>query len=304
VLSIIVPARNSREFTRTCLETILHSVGLLKLKCQFILIDDNSDAQEGILDVFRQHRAQARGHKVEIIRCKTHQHYSGVFSIGLHHASEDVIFFISNDMIVPPRFLEALLCVSALSSDFGIVRGTSNYCDSHPEHVVVPPQPLKSFRDVEAASQTVFGAYGCTYAEDEVLSGDAILIKRALVERIGVLDLRFFGYFGDVDYGMRAHLAGFKLVCAKGAWLYHLGAGHVKREAERQRADFEALHRHRMAMVQAAYQEFRRKWYLEKPETYDDQHTLQHFGHARANAHRVPLKFDFPLSVLGELEYH
>ena len=35
-----------------------------------------------------------------------------------------------------------------------------------------------------------------------------------------------FGYFGDIDYGVRAHLAGFKLVCAKGAWLFH-ETGHA-----------------------------------------------------------------------------
>jgi 2,4-dienoyl-CoA reductase-like NADH-dependent reductase (Old Yellow Enzyme family) len=46
-----------------------------------------------------------------------------------------------------------------------------------------------------------------------------------------VPDLRFFGYFGDVGFGLRAHLAGFKLVCAKGAWLWHRRAGHVMADA-------------------------------------------------------------------------
>ena len=302
--SIIVPARNSRDFTQTCLGSILHAVSLLKLDCEFVLIDDESDPAEGILDVFREFRERAKGHAVKIIRSRTHQHYSGVFSIGLHHSTHDLIFFISNDMIVPARFLQGLLLVSALSPQFGVVRGTSNWCDNHPQHAIEPPDPPRSYKDVEGFAQSVFAANACTFVEDELLSGDAILLKRSVVERIGVLDLRFFGYFGDIDYGMRAHLAGFKLVCARGAWLFHEGAGHVKRDIARTGRLAEELHRRRMEMVEAAFQEFRRKWHIESPASYDSSVPTHYFRHAETNAGRVPLKVDFPLSVLDDLEYH
>jgi GT2 family glycosyltransferase len=203
VVSIIVPARNNGDFTASCLGTILHSLTRLNLNAEFILVDDASEADERILDVFRQHRANAVGHSCKIVRSKKWQHYSGVFSIGLSLATRDVIFFISNDMFVTPTFLEALLLVSALSRDFGIVRGTSNHADSHPEHAVPAPESATTYRELEAFSRSVFASSACRYAEDRVLSGDAILVKRAVVERIGVLDLRFFGFFGDIDYGMR-----------------------------------------------------------------------------------------------------
>ena len=142
------------------------------------------------------------------------------------------------------------------------MRGTSNYCDSHPEHQIAPPQPPKTYPDIDNFSRNQLSAHGCAYVEDKLLSGDAILVKRALVEKIGVLDLRFFGYFGDLDYGMRAQLAGFKLVCAKGAWLYHEGAGHLKGQAQAKGVPYTDLHAKRMALVDAAYQEFRAKWHL------------------------------------------
>ena len=104
------------------------------------------------------------------MRAKRHLHYTGVFSHGLRLATRDLIFFISNDMIVPPRFLEALLLVSSLSRDIGIVRGTSNHTDSHPEHTVPPPQTPKTFADVDSFSQAVFRANGCLYTEFKVLS--------------------------------------------------------------------------------------------------------------------------------------
>lgn len=302
--SIIVPARNHAQFTATCLGTILYSVSRLKLACEFILIDDASDPEERILDIFRDHRAKATGHDCKIVRSNKHQHYSGVFSIGLTQATRDLIFFISNDMITTPSFFEGLLLVSSLSRDFGIVRGTSNYTDSHPEHQIAPPQPLKTYPDIENFSRAQLASHGCAYVEDKLLSGDAILVKRALVERIGVLDLRFFGYFGDLEYGMRAQLAGFKLVCAKGAWLYHEGAGHLKGQAQAKGVPYSELHAKRMALVDAAYQEFRAKWHLEGYMPWQTRQSTEFVNRAMANAEKVALKYDFPASATDDLEFH
>ena len=306
--SIIVPARNNAEITARCLGTILLSVNRLQLNCEFVLVDDASAPEENILDVFALHRANAAasGHQTKIIRSHKHQHYSGVFSIGLHHATRDAIFFISNDMVVTTSFLQALLLVSALSHNFGIVRGTSNYVDTHPEHVIAPKQPLATYPEIDAFSRNVFSANGCRYVEDKTLSGDAILLKRPLVERIGVLDLRFFGYFGDIDYGMRAHLAGFKLVCAKGAWLHHDGSGHLTHQIKQGTLSFEKARENRYELVESAYQEFRKKWDFTTPEKWsvNVSEELPFFEHARAHADRIALKYDFPAAALNDLEIH
>jgi len=304
VPSIIVPARNNQALTSNCLASILLSVSRLNLSCEFILIDDASEEGENIIDVFQQHRANAT-HHCKIVRTRKHQHYSGVFSIGLHLSTHDVIFFISNDMLVTPSFLEGLLLVSSLSRDIGVVRGTSNYTDSHPEHQVEPPQPVKTYPEIESFSRNQFSAKGCSYAEDILLSGDAVLVKRSLVERIGVLDQRFFGYFGDIDYGMRAQLAGFKLVCAKGAWLYHEGAGHLKRQLQSNpQIKYEQLHAKRMALVEAAFQEFRHKWHVEGGESAAGLRSAEFIRKGLANGDRVALKYDFPQSVMDDVEFY
>ena len=302
--SIIVPARNHPQFTATCLGSILYSMSRLNLKCEFILIDDASDPGEGILDVFRSHRANSTGHTFKIIRSNKHQHYSGVFSIGLNNATRDLIFFISNDMVTTTSFFEAQLLVSSLSREIGIVRGTSNYTDSHPEYQVAPPDRLKTYPDIDQFSRHQFNTHTCSFAEDVLLSGDAILLKRALVEKIGVLDLRFFGYFGDLDYGMRAQLAGFKLVCAKGAWLYHEGGGHLKAQAQAKGIPYTDLHAKRLALVDAAYQEFRAKWHLGGQQAWEVRQSVDFISQAKANADRVALKYDFPASTNEDLEFH
>ena len=105
----------------------------------------------------------------------------------------------------------------------------------------------------------MFEINGLAFTEDQVLSGDSILVKRAVLERIGVMDTQFFGYFGDVDFGLRCHLAGFKLICAKGAWLRHEGAGHIKTEADRTKRGFGAVQ-------SDAHAARRRRLYVISPE--------------------------------------
>lgn len=305
--SFIVPARNNPVLTASCLSTLLVSVQQLNWSCEFILIDDESPLAENILDVFRRHRAEAVGHEVKIIRSRKRQHYSGVFSIGLHHATRDPIFFISNDMFVTRTFLEALYLVARRSPILGIVRGTSNHTDSHPEHQVPINPPPQAYGEVDAFSRNVFRQFGNAFVEDQLLSGDAILIQRALVQRIGVLDLRFFGYFGDIDYGLRAQRAGFRLVCAKGAWLFHQGGGHIWQEMALEKRGIDEVMARRLAMVDAAYQEFRKKWNVATPEHWgagNDVDPIKLLNGARAHAEGIPLKYDFPLSVLDDLEFY
>jgi GT2 family glycosyltransferase len=305
VPSVILPARNGFEQTSICLASLLFSVTRLDLKCEFILVDDSSEEHERIQEVFRKHRENATGHETQIIRARKHQHYTRAFATGLHFATRDVVFFISNDMVITPYFLQALLLVSSLSREIGIVRGTSNYVDSHPEHIVRPAEILKDYRSVENFSQRVFAAQGCASVEDKILSGDAVLIKRELIDRIGVLDMRYFGYFGDIDYGMRTHLAGFKLICARGAWLLHEGGGYVKREMLRDGITVDQARDKRLTLVEDAYGEFRRKWHIEQPERWDGgihAGSIDFNKLARDHAQHVPLRYDFPLAAMNDLE--
>ncbi|MEI7932713.1 MAG: glycosyltransferase [Alphaproteobacteria bacterium] len=260
MLSVIIPARNNPRATADCVRSAIHSLYMLGLKCQIILIDDFSDPADGMLEVFRGLREFGKSqHDFTIVRTARNEHYTGVFAIGLSLVERHDAFFLSNDMMITPSFFSAVLGVAELSPDFGIVRGTSAYTDCHPEHEV-PGPALNSYDDIKAFSRTVYEQKGLTYTEDNRLSGDAVLIRRPLLDAIGVFDPRFFSYFGDLDYGMRADLAGFKLVCAKGAWLHHAGEGYIRSEARARNADLAQLRAKRTAVVNEAYRIFRDKW--------------------------------------------
>ena len=54
-----------------------------------------------------------------------------------------------------------------------------------------------------------------------IVWGVAMLIRRNLIDRIGLLDDRFFAYCEDIDYSIRSVAAGFRMFLVEGAVVYH-----------------------------------------------------------------------------------
>ena len=221
LISFILPARNARQWTERALFTIAHSIDAAlqwRERVECILIDDNSDAELGVAAVMTRFREQTKLPTRRSYSSKRHQHYCGVFAAGLSLARGGKVFFLSNDMVFTPAFFGTRWDVSNLDPTIGIVRGTSNFTDSHTEHQVLLPFPLRGVcPDVLLFSEFAARWWKQEFVEDRLLSGDAVLINRSLIDAIGVIDRRFFGYFGDIDYGFCGHCrAGFKMVCAEG----------------------------------------------------------------------------------------
>ena len=250
-----MPARGAAGLTQLCLGSLLFSLRHFPGRHEVLLIDDASPGED-IQTLFQDFRLKSP-QPVRIFRFEERVHYTGVFNLGLAHAQGDRIFFLSNDMQLTPHFLNTLAGVAGLRQDIACVRGTSTYTDSFPEYKVVPPFPPRGYEDVLAFSQYVSNHHGLAYRPDRLFSGDAVMLKRSILDRIGGFDPQFFGYYSDFDFGLRAQRAGFQLVCALGAWLQHEGAGHVKAAPEA-----------RDELIQADYLKFRAKWGPQLPEQH------------------------------------
>lgn len=267
VLSVFVPARNAPELLARCLVSLRRTFEApgVPSGVEFILLDDASDA--GITELFLEFRRAVEG-PVVIIRMREHQHYSRACAIGMSIARGAQFLLVSHDMVIAPDYVRTLMQVAALEPAIGIVRGTADYVDCFPNHEIKPPMALRNLNHVLAFSELVASYHGLAHEDDPFLTGDAMLIKRSVLDRIGVMDRRYFGYFGDIDYGLRAQRAGLRLVCAKGAWLHHVGAGYYKEQAARTGEELASIHAARMQVVAAAYSAFRDKWDTSLPPEY------------------------------------
>jgi GT2 family glycosyltransferase len=224
-----------------------------------VLLIDDAGSDPRIADIFSDFQQKTKW-PTRIFRLRKRGHYTGVFNLALAKCEGERLFFLSNDMQVTPSFLTAQLGVLGLSDDIAAVRGTSQYTDSFPHHKVVPPFPSRGYDDILDFSRYVFEYHALAYEEDRLFSGDAVLMRRSVLSRLGGFDPRFFGYYSDFDYGLRAQKAGFRLVCAKGAWLHHEGAGHIKDESVREDKSLDSVSARRNELIQADYLLFREKW--------------------------------------------
>ena len=187
---------------------------------ELILVDDYSP--EDTRTIFLQ--AQETHNNTRIFGFDENKEYSGSLNTILSHAQGDLVLFLSNDIYVTPSYLRELLHAAQLNPTYGIVRGCSNFVDNGlATHNIPLPSNL---RDLDWPDLAEFAANieqndtgKCLI--DAYLTGDAFLVTRAVIDKIGTFDPLFYGYFADTDYGLRARIAGFKLVFAGGAYAFH-----------------------------------------------------------------------------------
>jgi GT2 family glycosyltransferase len=267
MLSIVMLARNVPEAAANCLRSLLAAVASLGIESQveYLLVDDASEPGKEVFPLMLGVREHTRA-PVRVLRFSVRQHYTNALAHAFSIVEGQSILFISHDMIVAPAYLRTLLAVAELDPSFGIIRGTSTYVDCFPHHVIRPAHPLRSFNDIFAFSEGLSAQCGLRWEEDRFLIGDSMLIQPAVLKKVGVFDPRYYGYFGDIDYGLRVQRAGFKLICAKGAWLVHEGAAHDRNEAPE--GDLAKTYAARVQIVFQSYAEFRHKWDLSMPAVY------------------------------------
>ena len=289
-------ARNVRKSAEQCLHSLQLSIHKLSLESQveYVLADDASDAGLEVAPAMVEFRNRTRA-PVTVLRFTTRQHYSKAMAHVFSVATGDMVLFVSHDMLVTPAYIRTLLAVAAMDKSFGIVRGTSTFVDCFPQHVIKPAMPPRSMDDVFDFSEYVANFFGMATEPDALLTGDSMLIQRAVFDKIGVFDSKYYGYFGDIDFGVRAVRAGFKMVCAKGAWLLHEGAAFYRQQGAG--TDGKAVHEARMKVVNAAYLVFRDKWDRNLPPQYQTFAQIDYGAIARGPA---PVGGEFEKPILPD----
>ncbi|MBC7802559.1 MAG: glycosyltransferase family 2 protein [Candidatus Parcubacteria bacterium] len=256
-VSVGMAAHGNAQTTRNALQALLASAAG---DYELILVDDVSP--DDTLDVFREVRNLHRN--ARIYSFNRNLDYCESVNAFLSHARGDTLIFLSNDIFASPAYLRILTQSAAAHPDCGILRGCSNFVDKGtPAHMV--PMAAAGTREsyFEFAQEIARRHEGGSLIDERYLVGDAFLVKRAVIDRIGTFDTRFVGYFGDVDFGLRAQIAGFRVVLERRAFAFHQKHGNIaylSPEAQQERWQ------RRRAKVAAAADAFVDKYALQLTE--------------------------------------
>jgi GT2 family glycosyltransferase len=188
---------------------------------ELILVDDCSPDQGEIRQVFAEVRAQHK--RTRIFTFEENLEYSGSLNAILSHAQGEWILFLSNDIFVTPSYLRELLFLANTAPKAGIIRGVANFVDNNglSTHNIPGCETVNNYLTLFQFGEKIEREYKSKFLVDSFLTGDAFMVRRAVLDKIGTFDPLFFGYFADHDFGIRARIAGFELLLAQGAFAFH-----------------------------------------------------------------------------------
>lgn len=219
-VDIIVCIHNALEDARACLFSILeHTSPPYKL----IIVDDGSTLPTSsfLLEFAIKNDAL-------LIRNDNAKRYTAAANQGLHAATGEYIALLNSDTIVSAGWLDRLILCAESDETIGLVGPLSNTASwqSIPEYEVNgdwASNPLPKGIGTATMAEIVARYSARLYPRMPFLNGFCLLIRRAVIDKVGYFDeLNFpYGYGEENDYCLRARAAGWLLALADDVYVYH-----------------------------------------------------------------------------------
>jgi GT2 family glycosyltransferase len=211
---------NQQAHTLHCLESLCR---MTYPNFRLLLVDNGST--DGTVEAVRERFPQ-----VELIINPKNLGFSGGFNAGLAHAlaqGAPWVFMINNDTYVAPDLLDELMAYSEVTG-VGML-GPKIYSAELPDHIwsVGGERSFWTYEMVATGDGQVDRGQWEQPRERDYLVGCALLIKRSLLENVGLFDAVTFDpiYYEDTDFSLRARQVGYRLLLVPSARMWHKGVG-------------------------------------------------------------------------------
>jgi len=232
-VAIIILHFSHPETTVACLDSLAR-LNTKTFSCRTLVVDNSRTGEMDTLkNKFRQ---------ILFIKNPANLGYAGGNNIGIGKALKDKADFtliINNDTLLEQNLLVNILAtmkkypyVGVLSPKIYFAPGCEyhrqRYSKSQKGRVLWyaggkydPDNVLASHRGVDEVD---LGQYDQPQDTDFV-TGCAMLVRREVWQKIGLLNSAYFLYLEDVEFSLRAKKAGFRIFYDPSGWLWHLNAG-------------------------------------------------------------------------------
>lgn len=215
-VAIIIINWNGADDTIECLESI-KKIDYPKHK---IFLVDNGSSDDSVLKL----RALPNPN-FKLIETGKNLGFSGGNNVGIQKALKegvDYILLLNNDTMVKSDFLTELVRVGDSDKSIGIV-GPKIYYSSEPTRIWFNGGDftwLGGGRHLQH-DEIDSDPGEAMPSETEFMTGCALLIKSRVAKEIGPMEERFFLYYEDTEWSLRARKAGYKVMRAPLAKIYH-----------------------------------------------------------------------------------
>lgn len=202
---IIVAVWNQLDVTRQCFESLVKNTDC---PYRLIIIDNASDnTTKDFLDKF----SASSGLDAKIIRNAQNLGFTKAINQGFAISDADFVCVLNNDTLLTKGWLSELVNIAESHDKIGIINPSSNNLGER----------LMKGETAEWHNKKLSKDKG-RYAQLDSCIGFCMLIKRAVIDKIGFFDEVYSpGNFEDTDYCRRAQQADFICVRARGVYVHH-----------------------------------------------------------------------------------
>jgi GT2 family glycosyltransferase len=219
-VDIIICVHNALNDVEQCLNSLFkHTIPPYRL----ILVDDGSGDDTA---AFLNQVAAATG--AVLLRSEIATGYTYAANRGMRASSAEYIVLLNSDTIVTPDWLDRMLACLQSDQKLGIVGPLSNTASwqSVPkieEYGDWAENRLPEGITPDRMGQLIASKSGRLFPEMPLLNGFCLLIRRKLLDEVGLFDEDNFGrgYGEEDDLVLRARRVGWKMALADDVYIYH-----------------------------------------------------------------------------------
>lgn len=178
-----------------------------------VLVVDNRSTDDSVARIRSAHP------DVPIIQTEENLGFSGGNNVGVRRALEqgaEYIWLLNNDTIVDSRSLTAMVELAEEDPTIGAVGSVLYHMDE--------PKEVQNWGGGMVNTRWGLTRYYKSRIREELLhfiTGASLLIRREVLDDIGLLDETFFMYWEDADFGLRLRKANWRLAVAEDSHVCH-----------------------------------------------------------------------------------
>lgn len=253
-ISVLIVSYNTRELLRGCLTSVISTLSLLS-KYELLVVDNaSSDGSAAMV--------QGAFPNVRVIANKENRGFAAASNQGMESSSGRYVMLLNPDTVVRPRAVGAMMELLETDPEIGVVGPKLLYPDGSVQHSAFsfPTLPM-IFIDFfplnhRLVNSRLNGRYpralydaGEPFPIDHPL-GAGLMVRRGVIEEVGLLDEGFFMYCEEIDWCMRIKRAGWKIYCCPQAEIVHYVAQSTAQFKEEM---FVELHKSRYRLYDKHY---------------------------------------------------